>query len=49
MHGGAHGSGAPFGERNGNYRHGRYSKARLEERKLLMQWLRAIRQLAKTV
>ena len=25
MHGGAKGSGAPFGERNGNYRHGRFT------------------------
>ena len=26
MHGGANGSGGPLGERNGNYRHGRYTK-----------------------
>jgi hypothetical protein len=26
MHGGARGSGGPCGDRNGNYRHGRYSK-----------------------
>ena len=26
MHGGAKGSGGPLGERNGNYRHGRYTK-----------------------
>jgi hypothetical protein len=26
MHGGADGSGAPKGERNGNYKHGRYTK-----------------------
>ena len=28
-HGGAHGSGAPSGERNGNYRHGFYTAERL--------------------
>jgi len=26
MHGGADGSGAPQGARNGNYKHGRYTK-----------------------
>ena len=26
MHGGADGSGAPTGPRNGNYKHGRYTK-----------------------
>jgi hypothetical protein len=26
MHGGAHGSGAPSGPRNGNYKHGRYTE-----------------------
>jgi hypothetical protein len=26
MHGGADGSGAPKGEKNGNYKHGRYTK-----------------------
>ena len=31
MHGGAAGSGAPEGERNGNWKGGRYSKARRAE------------------
>jgi hypothetical protein len=33
MHGGAHGSGAPSGERNGNYRHGLYAAEAIAERK----------------
>jgi hypothetical protein len=36
MHGGAYGSGAPKGERNGNYKHGRYT----EEVQATRQWLR---------
>jgi hypothetical protein len=36
MHGGAPGSGAPTGARNGNYRHGRYTKEIAATR----QWLR---------
>lgn len=32
LHGGAEGSGAPSGERNGRYRHGRYSKVKRAER-----------------
>jgi hypothetical protein len=36
MHGGADGSGAPKGERNGNYKHGRYT----EEVAATRRWLR---------
>jgi hypothetical protein len=36
MHGGADGSGAPSGPRNGNYKHGRYTKEVAATR----QWLR---------
>ena len=36
MHGGADGSGAPKGEKNGNYKHGRYTKEVAATR----QWLR---------
>jgi len=32
LHGGAPGSGAPKGELNGNYKHGRYSREKIEER-----------------
>jgi hypothetical protein len=31
MHGGAPGSGAPRGERNGNYRHGRFTYEAIDE------------------
>lgn len=34
LHGGAPGSGAPTGEQNGNYRHGRFTRAAAEERKV---------------
>jgi hypothetical protein len=36
MHGGADGSGAPKGERNGNYKHGRYTAEVAASRR----WLR---------
>ncbi len=36
MHGGADGSGAPSGSRNGNYKHGRYTAEMVATR----QWLR---------
>jgi hypothetical protein len=36
MHGGADGSGAPKGERNGNYKHGRYTAETIATRR----WLR---------
>jgi glucans biosynthesis protein len=35
MHGGAHGSGAPKGERNANYRHGFYTAKAIAERRAL--------------
>jgi hypothetical protein len=43
MHGGAHGSGAPSGERNGNYRHGLYTAEAIAERKAVRAWLRSMR------
>jgi len=33
MHGGAPGSGAPKGDRNGNYRHGFYTTEAIAERR----------------
>jgi hypothetical protein len=36
MHGGADGSGAPKGEKNGNYKHGRYT----EKVEASRRWLR---------
>jgi hypothetical protein len=41
MHGGADGSGAPEGSKNGNYKHGRYTKEVAATR----QWLREATQL----
>src|SRR5215204_5373348 len=38
MHGGAHGSGGPLGQRNGNYRHGHFTKRAAETKR----WLRAM-------
>jgi hypothetical protein len=43
MHGGAHGSGAPTGERNGNYKHGRYTQKVAATR----QWLREMTKLVR--
>ena len=37
MHGGAKGSGAPRGERNGNFRHGLFTREAIEERR----WINA--------
>jgi hypothetical protein len=41
MHGGAAGSGAPPGSRNGNYRHGRYT----QEVAATRRWIREAREL----
>jgi len=43
MHGGAKGSGAPRGERNGNYRHGRFTAEATRQRRMLRAWINAIR------
>ncbi len=42
MHGGAS-PGAPTGERNGNYKHGRYTQAAVEERKIIAELVRLLR------
>ena len=42
MHGGAFGSGAPAGERNGNYRHGMYTADAIAERKAVRDWVRGL-------
>ncbi|MFC5068864.1 HGGxSTG domain-containing protein [Flaviflagellibacter deserti] len=42
MHGGARGSGAPKGERNGSYRHGFHTREAFAERRLVAKWLRGI-------
>ena len=41
MHGGADGSGAPQGARNGNYKHGRYTKEVVATRR----WIQEAREL----
>ena len=46
LHGGAAGSGAPSGPRNGNYRHGNCTKAAMAERRLLRELLKDARELA---
>ena len=46
MHGGAPGSGAPKGKRNGNYRHGRYTYEVLAQRRALRAWIKTARELA---
>ena len=43
MHGGAEGSGAPSGERNGAYRHGLQTETARAERGQLMRWMRLMR------
>jgi hypothetical protein len=45
MHGGATGSGAPKGERNGNYRHGLFTQKVLEERRRVAVLIRQSRKL----
>jgi len=45
MHGGADGSGAPTGPRNGNYKHGRYTKEVAATRQWLREATRMLREL----
>jgi hypothetical protein len=42
MHGGAPGSGAPRGERNGNYQHGFYTAEAMAERREVRALLRKL-------
>jgi hypothetical protein len=42
MHGGAKGSGAPKGERNGHYRHGFYTAGAIAERQALKALIREL-------
>jgi hypothetical protein len=42
MHGGAPGTGAPKGERNGNYRHGLYTAEAMAERRAVRVLLRKL-------
>jgi hypothetical protein len=45
MHGGADGSGAPRGSRNGNYKHGRYTAETIATRRWLRETVHALREL----
>ena len=45
MHGGAHGSGAPSGERNGAYRHGMRTHAMIELRSEVRELTRISREM----
>jgi len=44
LHGGAEGSGAPPGERNGAYRHGLYTREAIAERKAMRSLMQCFRQ-----
>ena len=48
MHGGSS-PGAPKGERNGMYRHGRYTSEVVEVRRYLSAWIREMRQAAQEI
>jgi hypothetical protein len=45
MHGGADGSGAPKGSKNGNYKHGRYTQDVAATREWLRETTRMLRKL----
>jgi hypothetical protein len=47
MHGGADGSGAPSGSRNGNYKHGRRTAEMIATRRWLRETTRMLRDLNK--
>jgi hypothetical protein len=47
MHGGAKGSGAPSGERNGRFLHGRYTKKRMAIRKQEASQLKSLERLGR--
>ena len=48
MHGGSS-PGAPKGDANGNYRHGRFTCKAIEMRRQLTAWIREMNQLAEDV
>jgi hypothetical protein len=45
MHGGAEGSGAPSGSRNGNFKHGRYTAEMVATRRWLREAVSMLREL----
>jgi hypothetical protein len=46
MHGGAKGSGAPRGERNGSYKHGVFTDEAIAERRQIHELIRQLRAFA---
>jgi hypothetical protein len=49
MHGGAPGSGAPKGSRNGSYKHGGFTCEAIEERRALREMVAEFRDMAKAL
>jgi hypothetical protein len=49
MHGGAKGSGAPSGERNGRFIHGRYTKEKIERHREGMAELKELERIGKMI
>jgi hypothetical protein len=49
MHGGALGSGAPSGERNGAYVHGLHTREAIAERRMIAALVRECRVVARTI
>ncbi|MEQ1716265.1 MAG: HGGxSTG domain-containing protein [Hyphomicrobium sp.] len=49
MHGGALGSGAPAGERNGAYRHGEHTREAIAERRMVSALVAECRAMAKSL
>jgi hypothetical protein len=49
MHGGAPGSGAPKGSRNGRYKHGGFTCEAIEERRALREMVAEFRDMAKAL
>lgn len=49
MHGGATGSGAPSGKRNGAWRHGERSTEAIEQRREVAELIRLLRDTAKAI
>jgi len=49
MHGGAPGSGAPKGERNGRFRHGMRTGEAVEQRQAIREYLREVRALLRAI
>lgn len=47
MHGGAKGSGGPRGERNGNFKHGLWTRESVAERRIVRAQMREIRALVR--